>query len=488
VLMLAFASTVLLGSYAITTSSSSGGILPPGLLDSAIDHLAYVFIGMGALPVVFGVAFALATLGQNVEARPHALATVLVVVVVATTLAVASFDLRFIVQGRTVQERYLFYICPLLFAGAVGWFGHGRGAPVATALAAFGTAGVILSQSFRQLPLTAIEGFASPNRYFFAVIDGRLAQAEGDLGLHSTRPAIVIAAACVLLPALAVALMRSGRGRLALAGFGISVGAFLAAQLVYVLPRVVNDHNAFVRTLIGIRPLASRDWVDEHVSGSTGVVEVGPPFNTVPSWDLEFWNRSVDRVYRLDGVPGDELTPLRQLTLNFGTGAVSATGGPPPHQLVVAAGYARFAPEYEGVPVTQDGLTLYRTPVPYRADWASRSISEDGWTLPGKPVVVRVYARRGAGPELRRMRIVLATDPEIGKPRRYTLIANGRKHDRVVRTKPITEQLDVCPPAGGHTDVKLDVHGSTKLRSGLVAGLRVLQIKTVPTGRSCRPG
>jgi hypothetical protein len=35
---------------------------------------------------------------------------------------VASFDLRFIGQGREVQERYLFYICPLLFAGAVAWF------------------------------------------------------------------------------------------------------------------------------------------------------------------------------------------------------------------------------------------------------------------------------------------------------------------------------------------------------------------------------
>jgi dolichyl-phosphate-mannose-protein mannosyltransferase len=480
-LLLAVASPLLLGSYAETTY---GNVLPAGLAGSAVEHLAYIAVGMGALPVVFGMAFALETFGRAVDARPHALASVLLVVVVAMTLAVASFDLRFVLQGRTVQERYLFYICPLLFAGAVAWFAHRRGSPIPTAIAALGTAGVILSRTYEPQPDVPIEGFASPNRYSFAVLEGRLREAESHLGLHSVGPAFVIAGACVLLAALAVALLRGGRARLALAAFGISVGAFLAAQLVYVLPRVVNDHNSYARSVRGMRPLASRDWVEKHVSGSTGVVEVGPVFNSIASWDLEFWNPSVDRVYRLDRV-GDNLTPIRLLSLNFNSGALDASGGRPPSQLVVSAREVRFAPEYRGSPVSRDGFTLYRTPVPYRAGWATRGIDEDGWTVAGQRVVLRVYARRGTGPELRRVRILLGGGEDIKKPRRYTLTGNGLRTDRVLRTN-VDEQFDVCPPAGGHADVTLHVHGRTRLGARNV-GLRVLLIQARSTGRSCRP-
>jgi hypothetical protein len=79
---------------------------------------------------------------------------------------------------------------------------------------------------------------------------------------------------------------------------------------VYVLPRVVDEHNASAGNLFGTNAIASRDWVDDSVSSRTGAVE-GPinsraraPFfnpgaDRAVWWELEFWNKAVDRVYRL---------------------------------------------------------------------------------------------------------------------------------------------------------------------------------------------
>jgi hypothetical protein len=493
VLLLVFASSVLLGSYAVTTSK--GGLVPAGLPHSTVEHLAYITVGIGALPVVFGLAFVFDTLGRTVDARQHAVASVILVVALATTLAVASFDLRFITLGRTVQERYLFYISPLFFAGAVGWFVRGRASAIPLALAASITAGIVLSRGYEPLPEKTIEGFASPNRYFFAVLDGRLRQVESHFGVQAIGPAVAIAATCVLTAALAMVLLKTRHARLTLSAFAISLGAFLAAQLVYVLPRVVDDHNAYSRSLFGPRPIASRNWVDKRVAGNTGAVQgainsrggqpISEPYlNSLAWWDLEFWNRSVDRAYSFGTRSDDGLTPVRLLSLDYASGALHASGGPPPRQLVVASSDVRFAPEYKGAPVSHGDLTLYRTPLPYRASWATRGVDEDGWTHAGDRVVLRVYARRDARGELVRVRMLLGAGAQVGGPRSYTLSGPGVRRNGIVRTTA-AEQFDVCPRGGRHTDVRLDVHGGTRLPDRRLVGLRLLLIQATPTGHPC---
>ena len=492
-ILVLFASSVVLGSYAVTVSQ--GSVVPSGILGSAVEHLAYITVGVGALPVVFAAAFGLGTIGRPVDADSHALASVVVVAVAATTLAVASFDLRFTVGGYA-QERYLFYICPLLFAGAVAWLAAPARSLVATATAALGIAGVVLARSYDpDRPLAAL---ASPNRYFFRVLDGRLRQLESHLGTTAVGPEIVIAVSCLVVTALAVTVLRRGANSLGLAVFGLAVGGFLSAQLIYVLPRVVDEHNGGTQKLFGSAPLAARDWVDDRISTVSGAVEgpinsrSGVPFfnpyvDRATWWELEFWNRSVDRVYRLGTHGGEDLTigPIRTLSLDFATGAMKASGGSPPHHLIVASSDVRFAPEFRERPVSHGDMTLYRTPVPYRADWASQGIAQDGWTEAGRPAVVRVYARRGQAAELRRLRILLHGGADIGGPRRYTLSGAGPARSRIVRDT-VDEQVDVCVPRGGHVDVALNVHGRTALGPRRVVGLRVLSINTRPLGRTCR--
>jgi hypothetical protein len=490
VVLYLFASRVLLGSYDVT--ATGGGLLPSGTVRSVLEHLAYVALGVGALPVVFAAAFVLGTLGRASDAHAHALAAVLVVVVGATAVVVTSFDLRF--NGGGVQERYLFYVCPLLFAGAVGWFARPARAVVATGIAAIATAGLVMSRHYD--PVGPFDGPASPNRYALEAFDGRLQQIATHLGLSSIEPAIIVAGGCLLAAALAFALVRRGRAQLARRTFGIGMVAFLTVQLVYLMPRAVAEHNSLAQLYFGRAPVRSRDWVDQKFARPTAAVEgvinsraekpVWYTFaNNAVWWELEFWNHSVDRVFRLGTGSDVTVKPIQQLSLDYASGTLRIGGDRPPSQLAISTSDVRFAPEHQGSPARHGDVALYRTPLPYRADWATQGIREDGWTTGGHPATVRLYARRGEPAELRRVRVVLHGGADIGRARRYTITGPSLRHSAVVRDNT-TYEAGVCVPAGGHADVGLDVHGGTELSPGLVVGLRVLLIDTSPTGRTCR--
>jgi len=116
---------------------------------------------------------------------------------------------------------------------------------------------------------------------------------------------------------------------------------------------------------------ASR-WVDEHISGHAGVVEVGPVFNSIPSWDLEFWNRSIKHVWTLDGTgpgPGLSLTPdlaRPDGTLRYDPGT----------DYVLTDNGVRVI----GTTIKQNGsLTLVRITHPWRLQETYYGRSPDGW-------------------------------------------------------------------------------------------------------------
>jgi hypothetical protein len=319
------------------------------------------------------------------------------------------------------------------------------------------------------------------------------------MGLPSVGARVVIAVGCLLAPVLAVALVRRGRTALTVGAFGVGMVVFLAAQLVYVLPRVVAEHNGLAQLYFGRAAATSRDWVDQRVTSTTAAVEgvinsraempVWYTFaNAAIWWELEFWNRSVDRVYRFGDRVGDDLTlgPIEPLSLDYASGGLHAGGRQPPRQLVLSTTDVRFAPEYRGSPVRHGDLTLYRTSLPYRADWASKNVREDGWTQAGRLAVVRLYARRDQPSELRRLRIILHGGADVGGPRRYTITGPRLRRTSVVRDNR-SEQIDVCVPAGGHADVALAVHGRTRLGPHLVVGLRLLLVESRPMRGACSP-
>jgi hypothetical protein len=175
--------------------------------------------------------------------------------------------------------------------------------------------------------------------------------------------------------------------------------------------------------------------------------------------------------------------PIHSLTLDFASGALRGASDQAPRQLVLATTDVRFAPEHQGS-LARGDLTLYRTPLPYRADWATRNVAPDGWTDADRLTIVRLYARRGARAERREVQIRLHGGNDVGGPRRVTISAPGVNRKRVIRDTA-TERVDICVPAGGHADVTLDVHGRTRLSPSRVVGLRLLRIASSPRASAC---
>jgi hypothetical protein len=112
VLIVAFAGTSVLGTYGTTAETS---ILPSGLVKSLGGHFDYLVVGIGVVPAVLAAAWCAVTLLKPLDPRSHAFALVLLLTAVVLLVEVTSYDLNF-AHGGT-QERYLFYLAPLFFAG-----------------------------------------------------------------------------------------------------------------------------------------------------------------------------------------------------------------------------------------------------------------------------------------------------------------------------------------------------------------------------------
>ena len=272
------------------------------------------------------------------------------------------------------------------------------------------------------------------------------------------------------------------------------LGLLLAAQFLYVVPRVVSVHNHTSQDSVGIRPLAARDWIDDTGGGSVGIVQGVlnsrqglPIFNSFADaatwWDVEFWNKDVDRAFGLPDRMNLTIGPVEPMRLDYATGDLRTGAGDRPSRLAVATSDVRFAPEFRGRPVSQGDMTLYDTPRPYRAGWATRGLDQYGWTRPDG-ATLRVFAARGAGSEVRRITLLLDR-PDPARPAPRFIISGGGVRRSAPVPRPVTPTVDVCVPAGGHVDLSLDADRRTRQGERFV-GYRVALISSRPTGRGCR--
>jgi hypothetical protein len=215
-----------------------------------------------------------------------------------------------------------------------------------------------------------------------------------------------------------------------------------------------------------------------------GAPDLGPYHTPAEWWDVAFWNKSVDRIYTYGSFNIAPLVigPVGQLTLDFDSGNISATGPSPPQQLLLATDSTGFVPEHRGPAVQKGDLTLYRTPPPYRAQWATQWVDEDGWTLAGHTIRLRVYGGRGLPAGAAQVGIALRAAAD--GPHRYTLTYDGVTKKRVVRDRRL-ERLEICTPSSGHTDVQLRVPGGVHMGYRSV-GVQLLRIQTQATGKPCR--
>jgi hypothetical protein len=258
---------------------------------------------------------------------------------------------------------------------------------------------------------------------------------------------------------------------------------------------VISDHNAPTANYFPGRPLEGRNWVDRsagenaHVGLIPGTINArgGVPFfddylNQAEWWDVDFWNKSIRSVYSVGGTGA--ILPVKART-RWESGELELPGEAPDH-IVMAESDIRFAPMTKSRIVDQGDLALYRTPDPSRLAWISRGVSDDGWTSPEEPTLVRVFGNPEERPTVWRLRIRMYAGADVPGGRDYVLrFGETKVTGGVTTTSDAT--ATACVPSTGHVTARLQPRGSTAFGSGRRVGVRVVTIRAASTGRHCTP-
>jgi hypothetical protein len=466
-----------LGSYEVT--ATEGELLPPGIHNSVITHLDFVIVGIGVIPLVIGAGWAAMTLLRPLDRPAHAFAVLCLVTIPPMAYQVASFNLRFANGG--VQDRYLFYIAPLLFVAMAAWLADDRRRAVVPVVAA----GIVFALFADYAAYSASPGpfFSSPSTAFHQVLDGRSLTLGQKLGIDDLSPATVISIFSVVF-ALALALLvrwKRPRAGVLLPLVGLPLLVFCAFETGYVLEHVALNGSGG-RVAAG-RPLEGRDWIDTALPDGATAGLLPSPEGTFPIqslwWETEMFNKRVDRSWAVGEGPTYTPFPAGELRVDLDSGRVEADG-PESEYLVMGKGDVRFAPVAETVASSTD-LLLVRPRRPYRAAWATRDVDGGSLSLLSQDAGVRVYGDGEA--ELARVSMVLVGPPDA---RRGYEIDDGTGSRAASLAPGDSERirLELCVPPEGFAHLAVRPRGQPAPLASTVAltGLSVERL-----GRSCSP-
>ena len=216
------------------------------------------------------------------------------------------------------------------------------------------------------------------------------------------------------------------------------------------------------------------DWIDVAVGPNSSVTAIPYPissdwFVSQQRWvDFEFFNKSIQRIARVAGSdPFDYVGfwfPKLDLHFDDRTGVVAEH---PTRWVVGSEKETRF--RIAG-PARSDqrGALLIDGGKRWRLVWRTSGLYDDGWTQPGVPVRMRLYASKGQRrPELRTVAFLLRA-PETGGSRRIALTVGGKTTRAVVgHDSSVTEFARVCVPTRGYADVRLAVDGASEIPGDL---------------------
>jgi hypothetical protein len=466
-----------LGRYA--TTIHGGNFLPHGILRATALHVDFVAVGIGVVPFVLAGAWAFSAVVRPSTKKGHAFAILTILTVVAIAFETASFNLRFAVGGP-IQDRYLFYVVPLLLVGMAACILDARRRTIAVIL--FGGAFAWLV-SLADFAPTGLLFFASPDTVWHSVLRGRAWQLGTLVGANLTARDVIVASTILLSIGLAYALRRLPRIAVFTA-VGVAVFAYCFVETAYVFDKVVPSVNHGPPT-----SLAGRDWIDKVVPAGTevgavvgsinanwnGAPRVWGPGGTEAVWqDTEFWNKSIDRVYLYRGT--GNYAPFSNLPFSFeyGSGRVTLPDARP--VIVMSASDVRFGLAAKWSNVYATGMMLLRPAHPYHLTWASRGIQDDGWTIGGEPAHLRLYPAGSGHAVRRRVAIIFQGSGEVKGVRRVHAALGGKRYAAALkRGKHRIARLSVCVP--GHRPLDGTLSASTPPRYRAPVGFRITRIR-----------
>ena len=476
-----------LGSYSGTTT---GDLLPGGLVTFALQHIDFIAVGVGVIPFVAGIGWAMAAVFKPASKGHHAFAILMLVTIPLLSLQVSSFVVRY--SSSEVHDRYVMYLAPLLFLGfALFLYTDVRRSSV-LGIAAAGLAFFLIAE--RSDYEGGADWFASPAAVFHKLLTGRVDQLGDLLGMDSLTPTplvqLVAIAAAIGLPLALVRLPRKP----VIAVVGLAVFAFSVGQSAYVLDRVVA-RTPFV---------SGSDWIDRETPDDAEVGLVPFPFGGYPPsvwWTVEFWNKRVTRAYESGDV--DDFTPFPsgKLEIDPRTGALTTTEVPLVGYLVMHAQDRRFRPRgrvtRESV-TPEDAFDLIELEQPAAVAWTADGFGHAGTFHDGARI--RVYGDPGDGRASQQVTLRIAAsrelDPALPRPpqerRRFEIRGAGVHRQGILSPgEERAETFNVCVPPRSSRTLRLrgtgeGFHGAAPDVEGLPIGVQVASIEVTRAARPSR--
>jgi hypothetical protein len=331
------------------------------MLDFGLWSAGALAIGLGVVPLVAALAALVPGRGRRWTDAERAF-------VLVTAAAFLTFGVYTAVKGaylstvfsNVVPERNLIYLTPLVFAGAAWLLDRGGQRAWAVAAAGAFTVWLLVDTPFSlEYPNYEAHGFAI------------LALANRELRWDGARMEDVLVAIAVVGTAVLVMLpfVRRRALRLGVAGLiAVGVLAWTTTTQVYASS---GERDLADRVYSGLPKPA--DWLDRTVGDGTAVFLGQGLRDNNPLWSLEFWNRSLQAMWSLDGS-----APGPGTVVNADLGATDGTLRPDPKADVVVAspGVALRNPP----PATAVG-TYAVQPLrgPIRLPSGVHGVSDDGW-------------------------------------------------------------------------------------------------------------
>ncbi len=335
------------------------GFQKQDVLDHATWSLAAMTIGLGVLPLV---ATVVAFLSPRVRAGRDGHAFVVV-----GLSAFAAFVTYTAVKGAylsatfsdLILERNVIYLVPVVLAATAAVLAR----PAATLPGlSFGLAVALYLVTRAEIRLDQYPYFEAPSLAIGHLANRNFAWDPGDV-----ERALVLAAFVSVALLAARTLVRSRTTGLVIA---VVVACAVTTWTLTTEIYAARGLNVFSERLHGSTPRPV-DWVDRATGGEPALY-LGQQINDANQiWLLEFWNRSIDKVWSLDGT-----APVPSLSPDLGAPDGSLSPDPGVSWVVTGNG-VEVVGERIGEP--RGGMTLFRVTPPARFRYAQNGVSTDGW-------------------------------------------------------------------------------------------------------------
>ena len=256
-------------------------------------HFAELFFSVGMLPasaflLLLGLAFRRGGTRSDAERAFLAVAAATVPLLV---IEVAAFASRFSLR---VEDRYMFFLAPLLFLAFVLWLDRGLPRPPVLTIASAVVPAVLLFA----LPLASLLNVSILSDTFGLIPLLRLASKVSG-GIPEVRHLMLVGGIAAALFFVLWPLKAFPRVL-----FPSAVAAFLVLSS-HVVVTTLHSYSVNLKATAGT--LGSASWIDERIgSGGNASFLLGTTNDSWPEtlglWQNEFWNRSLGVVYNL-GAP-----------------------------------------------------------------------------------------------------------------------------------------------------------------------------------------